>query len=67
MTTDNTLTGRGGAGRGQGRKPLAEETVRYCFLMTTAQRATLDKLGNAEWIRAELDKQAQHVAGQATS
>ena len=62
MTTDNTLTGRGGAGRGQGRKPLAEDTVRYCFLMTPEQRNTLEQLGNAEWIRAELDRQRAKLA-----
>lgn len=56
MTKDETLKGRGGAGRGQGRKPLAEETVRYCFLMTPEQREKLNALGNAEWIRGELDR-----------
>ena len=58
MTTDKKLTGRGGAGRGQGRKGLAEETVRYCFLLTPEQRKKLDALGNAEWIRGELDRAA---------
>lgn len=55
MTTESPLTGRGGAGRGQGRKPLAEDTVRYCFLMTQAQRDKLELLNNAAWLRAQID------------
>lgn len=56
--TDSTETqkpARGGAGRGQGRKPLAADTVRYALVMTPEQRAKLDALGNAEWIRAQID------------
>lgn len=55
MTTENTLTGRGGAGRGQGRKPLAESTVRYCFLMSKEQREKLELLSNADFLRAAID------------
>lgn len=55
MTTDNTLTGRGGAGRGQGRKPLAEETARFCFKMSKAQRDKLELLGNADFLRTAID------------
>lgn len=47
--------GRGGPGRGQGRKPLADETTRYCFLMTPAQRAKLEELGGAHFLRQQID------------
>ena len=55
MTTEKPLTGRGGAGRGQGRKPLSEGTVRYCFLMTQEQRDKLELLEGAHWLRAQID------------
>lgn len=49
---------RGGAGRGQGRKPVkqGEETVTVSLRMTPEQRAKLARLGGAEWVRARIDK-----------
>ncbi|MBP8100585.1 MAG: hypothetical protein KAY54_01770 [Burkholderiaceae bacterium] len=49
---------RGGAGRGQGRKPLKEgqETVTLSVRLTVAQRAKLERLGGAAWLRDHIDK-----------
>lgn len=49
--------GRGGPGRGQGRKPLAdgEETVLVSMRMTSSQRAKLAALGGAPWVRSAID------------
>jgi hypothetical protein len=49
---------RGGAGRGQGRKPVkqGEETVTVSLRMTPEQRAKLARLGGAEWVRTKIDK-----------
>ena len=48
---------RGGAGRGQGRKPVkaGEETVTLSLRVTVAQRAKLAILGGAEWVRSKID------------
>jgi len=50
--------GRGGAGRGQGRKPVkqGEETVTLSMRVTVAQREKLSRLGGAEWVRERIDK-----------
>lgn len=50
--------GRGGAGRGQGRKPVkqGEETVTLSLRVTAAQREKLARLGGAEWVRERTDK-----------
>ncbi len=49
---------RGGSGRGQGRKPLAqgEQTVMFALRLTVAQREKLALLGGAEWVRGKIDK-----------
>jgi hypothetical protein len=49
---------RGGPGRGQGRKPVAEgqQTVTVSLRMTAAQRDKLARLGGAEWVRLRIDK-----------
>ena len=49
---------RGGAGRGQGRKPLDETvtTVGVTIKMTTDQRQKLARLGGPKWVRARIDK-----------
>lgn len=49
---------RGGAGRGQGRKPLAsdEETVVVKVLMTESQKEKLSRLGGPKWVRARVDE-----------
>lgn len=48
---------RGGPGRGQGRKPVkaGEATVTVSLRITEAQRAKLERLGGAEWVRARID------------
>lgn len=52
------LKQRGGAGRGQGRKPIKEgqDTVTVSLRMTEAQRDKLALLGGAEWVRQRIDK-----------
>ena len=49
---------RGGPGRGQGRKPIEEgqETVTVSVRLTVAQRAKLERLGGAAWLRDRIDK-----------
>ena len=49
---------RGGPGKGQGRKPLKEgqETVTLSVRLTVAQRAKLERLGGAAWLRDRIDK-----------
>lgn len=49
---------RGGAGRGQGRKPLSVDapTIPVSIKMTTEQRDKLGRLGGAPWVRARIDK-----------
>ena len=48
---------RGGAGRGQGRKPVkvGEKTVSASLRMTANQRNKLAKLGGAKWVRGKID------------
>lgn len=52
-----TQTKRGGAGRGQGRKPIkqGEETVTVSLRMTVGQRAKLKRLGGGGWFRQQID------------
>jgi hypothetical protein len=49
---------RGGAGRGQGRKPLdtAHPTVPVTVKMTVPQKEKLGRLGGAPWVRERIDK-----------
>ena len=49
---------RGGAGRGQGRKPVkqGEETVTISLRVTMAQREKLARIGGAEWVRGKIDR-----------
>lgn len=55
---DKAAAKRGGPGRGQGRKPVAEgqQTVTVSLRMTAAQRDKLARLGGAEWVRQRIDK-----------
>lgn len=48
----------GGAGRGQGRKPLPEGEVMIpvTLKMKPAQREKLAILGGAPWVREKIDK-----------
>jgi len=50
--------GQGGAGRGQGRKPLpdGEATVPVMLRMKPAQKEKLARLGGAPWVREKIDK-----------
>jgi hypothetical protein len=52
-----TETKRGGAGRGQGRKPVkvGQETVTVSLRMTPGQRLKLAQLGGAAWVRDRID------------
>lgn len=53
---NDVTSSRGGAGRGQGRKPISPEGAKaYKLLLTDEQRAKLEKLGNAAWIREQID------------
>ena len=49
---------RGGAGRGQGRKPLEDgsATVAFPVKMSERQREKLKRLGGAPWVRDRIDK-----------
>ena len=49
---------RGGAGRGQGRKPLQPgvETVVVSIKMSPDQRSKLQRLGGPKWVRSKIDK-----------
>ena len=53
-----TATKQGGPGRGQGRKPIKEgqETVTVSIRLTVPQRAKLERLGGAAWLRDRVDK-----------
>jgi hypothetical protein len=53
---NDTTTPRGGAGRGQGRKPLSDDGAKaYKLLLTDEQRAKLADLGNAAWVREQIN------------
>lgn len=58
MTEEKKLTGRGGPGRGQGRKPLLgdEPMVGITVKVSVAQRDKLGRLGGAPWVRDRIDK-----------
>ena len=49
---------RGGAGRGQGRKPLSpdQETVTVKMRMTEGQKEKLSRLGGPKWVRERIDE-----------
>jgi hypothetical protein len=49
---------RGGAGRGQGRKPLDPEhpTVGVTIRMTSPQKEKLNRLGGGPWVRERIDQ-----------
>ena len=51
------ISGRGGAGRGQGRKQLSQDgaTVRQWLNLTPQQQAKLKTLGGPKWVRAQID------------
>jgi hypothetical protein len=49
---------KGGAGRNQGRKPIkeGEPTVTLSIRVTAPQRAKVERLGGAQWLRNKIDK-----------
>lgn len=65
--TDTKKT-HGGAGRGQGRKPLAvgEETVPVTIRMTKPQKDKLERLGGPKWVRERIDK-AKEPGGESNT
>ena len=52
---------RGGAGRGQGRRPIkpGEDTVTVSLRMAISQRAKLKRLGGGAWFRQQIDAAAE--------
>ena len=46
---------RGGAGRGQGRKPSQDPTTPISVRLTAAQHAAYMAQGGAKWLKAMLD------------
>lgn len=55
---EKKLVGRGGSGRGQGRKPLAqgEAMIPVNIKLLPAQKEKLKRLGGAPWVREKIDK-----------
>lgn len=55
---DKKLTRRGGAGRGQGRKPLVEgeAMVPVTVKVLPTQREKLKRLGGGQWVREKIDQ-----------
>lgn len=55
---DEKLTGRGGPGRGQGRKPEkeGEPMVPVTLKMQPAQKEKLQRLGGGAWVRKKIDQ-----------
>lgn len=49
---------RGGADRGQGRKPLSESGTMLVasIRLTKPQKKKLDQLGGAQWVRKKIDE-----------
>jgi len=60
---DNKQTSRGGAGRGQGRKPLVDGSpmVPVSLKMTADQKEKLARLGGAPWVRGQIDQAPEPV------
>ena len=52
------LTGRGGPGRGQGRKPslVSRAMVPVMIKMHPEQKEKLGRLGGPKWIRERIDR-----------
>ena len=49
-------TGRGGAGRSQGRKKRPEQAAFVGIRMSEAQKAKMHRLGGAQWVREKIGK-----------
>ena len=61
------LPPRGGPGRGQGRKPLAqgEKTIPVTIRLTETQRDMLAALGGPKWVREQIEK-SERANGHST-
>ena len=57
---------RGGAGRGQGRKPLSHDapTVPVSIKMTLNQRDKLQRLGGPSWVRERINEAPEPTLGE---
>ena len=55
---EKKLTGRGGPGRGQGRKPIqeGEPMVPVTVKMLPTQKEKLKRLGGGPWVRKKIDQ-----------
>lgn len=55
---EDPVSGRGGANRGQGRKPLSPDSnsVIATLRMTPEQQVKLNSLGGALWVREKIDQ-----------
>jgi hypothetical protein len=62
MTTAKKST-RGGAGRGQGRKPLSLDapTLPVTIKMNLNQHEKLKRLGGPKWVRGKIDEAPEPV------
>jgi hypothetical protein len=58
---DNKVSGRGGPGRGQGRKPKADgqAMVPVTLKMLPTQKDKLKRLGGAPWVRSKIDQEPE--------
>lgn len=58
MAGRKAVENRGGAGRGQGRKPLpdGEAAQVVSIRLTRAQKDKLEKLGGAAWVREKISR-----------
>lgn len=58
---ETKLIGRGGAGRGQGRKPLSEgeAMVPVTVNLQPTQRDKLKRLGGGRWVREKIDSEKE--------
>ena len=53
------MSKRGGFRAGAGRPPVIKDAVLVHIRIGAAQREALKKLGGAQWIRAQIDKESQ--------
>lgn len=58
---DKQTSTRGGAGRGQGRKPLidGETMVPVTVKVLPGQREKLKRLGGGQWVREKIDQEKE--------
>lgn len=53
------MSKRGGFRAGAGRPPVIKDAVLVHLRIGAAQREALKKLGGAQWVRAQIDKESQ--------